>query len=144
MALPPVSTAVILAMLAIAVVCDVRSRTVPGLLTLGGIATGLLGSMFLHGSVLTSLLGAAAGFGAVVFFVWRGLLGEGDALLLAAVGAWSSWEFALTAVFWTSLVGAVMALAYLSIRRPHCGSGPREYPYVPAIAAGTLIAALIR
>ncbi len=129
-------------MLLIALVCDVRSRTIPGLLTFGGLAAGLIASPLVHGGLLTGILGAAAAFGAVALFVWRGLLGEGDALLLAAIGAWSNWQFALTAVFWTSLVGAALALGFLLVKRRRDGS--REYPYVPAIAVGTLLAAVVR
>jgi Flp pilus assembly protein protease CpaA len=45
----------------------------------------------------------------VALIVWLGLLGEGDAFLLAAIGAWIDWQFALATVFWTSLVGAALA-----------------------------------
>jgi prepilin signal peptidase PulO-like enzyme (type II secretory pathway) len=76
-------------------------------------------------------------------FVIRGVWGEADALLLATIGAWTTWQFVLTAAFWAGIAGAAIALVY-AVR---CLKGKdwrrRVYAYVPAITLGTAIAALI-
>ncbi len=109
---PVLAWGILLALLAAATVCDLRTRLVPLWLTGGGIAAGVLAAAWAGPpALLGSLAGAAVG--ALVFlpFVWRGWLGGADALLLAAVGAWQGWRVALWAAWWTALVGAALALA---------------------------------
>jgi Flp pilus assembly protein protease CpaA len=146
---------VLLAVLAAATVCDLRSRRVPAWLTGGGIAAGVLLAAWEGPPALrTSLAGALAGGLVFLPFVWRGWLGAADALLLAAVGAWQGWRVALWAAWWTALAGAALALGVWGWRAWHyraradaragtgsaAGARADPLPYVPAILAGTLLA----
>jgi Flp pilus assembly protein protease CpaA len=151
----------LLAVLAAATVCDVRSRRVPAWLTGGGVVAGvLLAAWAGPPALLGSLLGAVVGGVVFLPFVWRGWLGGADALLLAAVGAWQGWRVALLTAWWTALAGAALALAVWGWRRwrarrvprPPDAPSPRRagagaarsepFPYVPAILAGAVLALL--
>ena len=128
-------------MLIVATVWDVRRQEIPGLLTVGGVASGLLVNAAGLGNLATSITGAALGAGLLIGFVWLGGMGIGDAWLMAAIGAWSSWHFVLTAAVWASLAGGLLAIAVVVASRRHGHSWrQRAYPYVPAIALGTAIA----
>ena len=131
-------------MVVIATVCDIRRGEIPGPLTIGGVLAGVLASLVAQGSVATSLAGAALGAGLLIGFVWLGGMGAGDAWLMAAIGAWSSWHFVLSAALWASLAGGLMA-AGAAITCPRGRPWrQRVYPYVPAIAVGTAIAWFVR
>jgi prepilin peptidase CpaA len=158
----------LLALLAAATVCDVRSRRIPVSLSGGGIAAGVLVAAWAGPEPLAaSLLGLTAGGLVFLPFAWRGWLGGADALLLAAVGAWQGWRVALWAAWWTALAGALLALGVWAWRahrsrreapvpvptsgaagattagtpevRPASGRA-EPFPYVPAILAGADLA----
>lgn len=130
----PVLTVVLIA----ATVTDLHRRRVPALLTLGGTAAGLLAAA-LDGreALAASLLGLLVGGVLLLPFVWRGGFGGADALLLATIGAWQGWQFVLWTAWWMALAGGVLALVA-------AWRGRRVFPYVPAIAAGAALAALVR
>jgi Flp pilus assembly protein protease CpaA len=153
---PEVTWSVLLAVLAAATLCDLRSRRVPAWLTGGGIAAGVLVAAWAGPQALTaSLAGAAVGGLMFLPFVWRGWLGGADALLLAAVGAWQGWRVALWAAWWTAVAGALLALAVWGWRawrsRRGAAIGTRTggaaraepFPYVPAILAGAALALVL-
>jgi len=137
-----VSAFAIGAMLIVATAWDVRRREIPGLLTVGGLAAGLLTSVISGGGLATSLIGASVGAGLLIGLVLLGAMGIGDAWLMAAIGAWSDWHFVLAVAFWTSLAGGLIAAVLLITRRRDLKN--RLYPYVPAIALGTALAWLVR
>lgn len=127
-------TLVVGAMLMVATFTDLRRGEVPGWLTFGGIAAGVLvASTNGADALVVSLLGMMVGGLIVLPFVLIGAFGTTDALLLAALGAWNGPLFVLWTAWWTSLAGA--ALAIIAWRR-----GLASFPYVPAIAAGTMLA----
>jgi prepilin peptidase CpaA len=126
----PVLAAVLLA----ATVTDLRARRVPAWLTLGAIGGGTVAAALTGADALrSSVAGLVVGGALLLPFVLRGGFGAADALLLAVIGAWLGWEFALRTAWWAALVGAALALA------ARCG-GQRTFPYVPAIALGALLA----
>jgi prepilin signal peptidase PulO-like enzyme (type II secretory pathway) len=130
----PLTFLIIMSYLLAAAVVDLRHRQLPAWLTLGGVASGIL--LAALGGVERfelSLLGLLVG-GAILlpFALLRGV-GWADVILLGAVGAWNGWRFALETALWMALLGAV--LAAVAWRR-----GYRIVPYVPAIAAGALVA----
>ena len=138
-----ISAAALAVILSAATVWDLRKSEIPGLLTLGGLAAGLIMSLTNGSGLLTSLGGAAVGGGLFMGLVLIGGMGIGDAWLMAAIGAWSDWHFVLAAAFWASLAGGLIA-AGLLIARPKAESWRhRIYPYVPAITVGTLIAWMV-
>ena len=128
----PVLATVLLA----ATVTDLRTRHVPGWLTLGTIGAGAFVAALTGAEALrSSLIGLVVGGAILLPFVLRGGFGPADALLLAAIGAWLGWEFALRTAWWAALAGAALALV------ARC-RGRRIFPYVPAIAVGALLALL--
>jgi Flp pilus assembly protein protease CpaA len=129
-------TLVVGAMLLVATFTDLRRREVPGWLTFGGIAPGVLvASTNGTDSLLVSLLGMMVGGLLVLPFVLIGAFGAADALILVAIGAWMGPLFVLWTAWWMSLTGA--GLAILAWRR-----GQSAFPYVPAISLGACFANL--
>jgi prepilin peptidase CpaA len=120
--------------LAIATVTDLRRREVPLWLTFGAITVGLIAGLLdsRHGAVAT-FIGLAAGIVPPLPFVLLGGLGAGDLLLFASIGVWEGWHFVLSAIWWTAVVGALLALGVRVL-------GRRSLPYVPAILVGAILA----
>ena len=128
----PVLATVLLA----ATVTDLRTRHVPGWLTFGAVgAAAFVAALTGADALRGSLVGLVVGGAILLPFVLRGGFGAADALLLAAIGAWLGWEFALLTAWRAALVGAALALV------ARC-RGRRTFPYVPAIALGALLATL--
>ena len=121
---------------------DIEHFLLPDALTLPLIPAGLAVTYFVNpDALLDRALGAALGY-----LVFRGValayrrlrgrdgLGEGDAKLLAAAGAWLGWE----ALPWLVLVAALAALAAVALARL---SGQRwdsghAVPFGPFLAFG--------
>jgi len=129
-------TLVVGAMLLVAALTDLRTREVPGWLTFGGIASGVVVAA-INGvdALFASLLGTIVGGSIMLPFVLIGAFGAADVLLLAAIGAWKGPQFVLWTAFCTSFPGAVFATV------AWCRGYP-TFPYVPAIALGASLAAL--
>jgi prepilin peptidase CpaA len=136
----PLAVVVLLVVMAIATVTDLRERRVPLWLTVGGIAFGLFVATGVGGTwgppVQRSLLGLVVGVLILSPFVLLKGIGGGDALLLGVVGTWLGWAFVLWAAWWASLAGGVLALIALARKQ-------RTFPYVPALAIGSIAALLI-
>ena len=128
-----VTSAALLIVLVLISVIDIRTRTIPDVLSLPLVAAGIVRAMLdvQHGapsSLLTdSVIGATAGyllFAAIgaAFFRLRGEegLGLGDAKLLAAAGAWLGWQMLPLAILIASVGGLVQVAiaAYASATRP--------------------------
>lgn len=133
----PLAVIVLLGAMAVATVTDLRERRVPLWLTASGIGGGLLVAAAAGGpeghAIRHSAIGLLVGVLLLAPFVLLGGVGAGDALLLGLVGAWHGWTFTLWTAWWASLAGGALALVALARRQ-------RSLPYVPAIAAGALIA----
>jgi leader peptidase (prepilin peptidase)/N-methyltransferase len=106
--------------LAVIIVLDLRTKVIPDIVTLPGIAYVLVLAGFMESlSLGQALLGAAAG-GGVVFLiavVSRGAVGGGDIKLMAMLGAAFGWERALVVLAFSQLVAAFVALGLLIARR---------------------------
>ena len=97
---------------------DIRSFLLPDFLTLPLIGAGLLVTEALDPSTtLSHILGAAIGFLAIVTIRWaywvlrgREGIGLGDAKLMAAAGAWVSWEGLPSVLLVATLGGLAGAL----------------------------------
>jgi prepilin signal peptidase PulO-like enzyme (type II secretory pathway) len=107
---------------------------------IGGRAAGLLTSVISGGGLATSLVGASVGAGLLIGLVLLGGMGIGDAWLMAAIGAWTSWHFVLAAAMWASLAGGLFAVVALVTCPKGLGWRQPIYPYVPAIAVGATVA----
>lgn len=98
-----------------AAVIDFRTRRIPNALTLPAILVGLL-SWAVGGDwrVFFTVLGLVVLLLAVGFGLYAvGILGGGDAKLLAAVAALMGSSFTIEALLWTALFGGVVALGVL-------------------------------
>jgi prepilin peptidase CpaA len=145
---------------------DLRTRRVPNILTIPLAALGLAcaaGGV----TILTfqaACLGIALGFLLMLPGYVFGATGAGDVKLLAAAGAWLGPTHVGAAFLYTAIAGGVLALVVARRRRRlaitldgasrlittrAANVGQIEHPaannrfaYAPAIAAGTLLAAL--
>jgi len=152
----------------IAAAIDLRTRRVPNPLTAtlaaAGVAFAAAGISGL--TVGASLTGLGLGLALMLPGHLFGATGAGDVKLFAAVGALLGPVPIVVAFFYTALAGGVLALV-VAVRRQRLRqtlggtarlistaaanakaiAGPREnnrFAYAPAIAVGTLIAALAR
>jgi prepilin signal peptidase PulO-like enzyme (type II secretory pathway) len=126
------------------VVTDLKWRLIRDVVTAPALLLELLllghagGPAQLH----SSLLGMAALF--VPLFLAslprRPLVGEGDAKLMAVVGAEAGWPSALLVLFWVSVAGGVQALLAIAWARLRGEERPEYVPYGVAIAAGAALA----
>lgn len=141
-----VAAALLVAMSAI----DWDTTVLPDTLTLSLLWLGLLAAAAggLPGVDLrTSVIGAAAGYGALwaVYWVFRLATGKegmgfGDFKLLAALGAWLGWTALLPIVLGASIVGAVAGLAMKATGALREG---RFVPFGPFLAAAGLAVMLL-
>ena len=109
------------AVLAVAVVSDLRSRRIPSSLTLPACLGFLLLRLFLSGlhgedGLLSGLAGLGLGLGLMLPAYGLGVMGGGDVKLMAAVGAALGPAGVLWSFLFTSVFGGVYALAVLLLR----------------------------
>lgn len=120
---------------------DLRCYRLPDPLTLPMLLVGLLvTSRAWPASLPDHLLGAVVGYGALAIIAWlyrsargRDGIGLGDAKLLAAAGAWLSWQ-ALPAVVLTAAVLALTLTAASALWRRMPLSAVTRVPFGPYLA----------
>ncbi len=156
-----------IAVLAVAVFTDLRSRRIPNWLVLPFAVAGVMVSAWREGGhgVGQSLLGLVMGLVCFGVFAWMGGMGMGDVKLCAAIGAWVGPSQLLVALVVTGIAGGIIALGWAAacgflgelfggtgdlifgMRKRGLGPHPelllsnprtRKMPYAPAIAIGTL------
>ncbi len=103
-------------------IVDLRHRMLPNVVTLPGIALGLICSAALEPGWFDALLGALGGGGLLLgiaegYFRIRGRegLGLGDVKMLAMIGAFLGWQLAFVTLAWASLAGAATGVAMMRI-----------------------------
>ena len=136
--------------LALAAWLDFRHRKIPNAISYGSVLLGLLLSAF-EGTFSGALIGMGL-CGGLFFFFWLcRAMGGGDVKLMAGVGAFLGWPDVLDALFFTALVGGVLAILYMVWQRTPSKDDegnelPRRktpIPYGVAIAAGTLLSIVL-
>ena len=150
-----------------ATIVDIRSRRIPNVLTgsMAAVGVGLAASGLSGISVGASVAGMVIGLLLMLPGHALGATGAGDVKLMAAVGAVIGIHVIVNAFLFTALAGGVLAVA-VAVRRRRLGAtlsgttrliaspaGAREeirgaakasrFAYGPAIAIGSLVAALI-
>jgi leader peptidase (prepilin peptidase)/N-methyltransferase len=114
-------------------ITDARHYIIPDEFSVGGLVLGLGLSAF-GGvpSIVTAVLGAAAGFGLLYGVAWLGAkvfgkeaMGGGDIKMMAMVGAFVGWKGVLLTVFGGALLGTAVFLPLIALRRG------KEAPLVP-------------
>jgi leader peptidase (prepilin peptidase)/N-methyltransferase len=123
-------------------VIDHEHYWLPDRLTLTLLVTGVIAAGVLdHLAIQNAIIGAAAGFATVSLFRlvyrrWRGRdsLGDGDAILFGAGGAWVGWSGLPIVLLIASLAGLSLALAR---RMRGERLEPRDQmPFAPFLATG--------
>ncbi len=110
-AMPTVTTAAFTGMVVASGWVDLKSRRIPNLLSVGGLALALtLRALLGWEPVVDGLLGAALGFGLGLPLFLAGGLGGGDVKLLIAVGAFMGPGRFLGACLLIALLGGAFAL----------------------------------
>lgn len=133
-------------LIALAVI-DYDHQLLPDDLTFLLLWGGLFASLFnVFTDPVSSIIGALAGY-LSLWLVYHGFrlltgkegMGYGDFKLLAALGAWLGWQMLPLIILLSSLVGAVIGLIMISLKR-HKSSQPM--PFGPFIALAGWIALL--
>ena len=128
---------------------DWRTGRLPDVLTLPLLLAGLTATFLLDSSrLLDHALGAVAGYAAlrVLAMAYEALrgrrgMGEGDAKLLAACGAWVGWDGLPTVVWVAALTGIGLALAMTAVTRASL-TGTLSLPFGPCLALGAWVVRL--
>ena len=124
---------------------DLEHQILPDVLTLPGIALGLLGGALsarvpLWNSIAGALLGAAVPYLVIVAYrLLRGVegMGLGDVKLLAMIGAFLGWQGVLLTLCIGAVAGAAVGLVLIAARR---GRLDTELPFGTFLAAaGALV-----
>ena len=126
---------------------DFRQQLLPDDLVLPLLWLGLLTALGgLFASLPDAVIGAMIGYLSLwsIYHLFRLLtgkegMGHGDFKLLAALGAWTGWQYLIIIVLLSSLVGAVLGLALIIFRGRDRGI---PMPFGPFLAAAGWIALL--
>ena len=168
--MPPVSSPALAALVAgslVATIVDLRTRKIPNQLTAAMAVCGIalaatgLSAVTVWGSLIGLVIGLALMMPGHVF----GATGAGDVKLMAAIGAIVGPAMVFSAFFFTAIAGGVLAVVVAVRRRRlaatltgtrdlmagspdarqelHAAPAVRRFAYGPAIAAGSVLAALI-
>ena len=124
---------------------DIGHQLLPDDLTLFLLWCGLFVNLFsLFTDPASSIIGAIAGYLSlwIVYHLFRLLTGKegmgyGDFKLLAALGAWLGWQLIPLIIFLSSLVGAVIGIIMIALKRHHPS---QPMPFGPFIALAGWIA----
>jgi leader peptidase (prepilin peptidase)/N-methyltransferase len=127
-------------------VIDLRHRILPNVITLPGIALGLLFSIALPPGWLASLIGALVGGGLLfavseIYFRLRGIegLGMGDVKMLAMIGAFLGWQLTLVTLVLASFSGSLLGVSLIATGR---GGSKTMLPFGTFLAVGALVSAV--
>ena len=151
----------------LATVIDIRTRRIPNALTaaMAGVGLGLAATGVSGVSLVASLIGIALGLALMMPGHALGATGAGDVKLMGAVGAIVGPAMVVSAFLFSAVAGGVLAVI-VAIRRRRLGAAiagtgrllaapgdakkelqaaptTSRFAYGPAIAAGSMLAALV-
>ncbi len=123
-------------------ITDARHYIIPDEYTWGGLGMGLLLSLTGGlGGFLMASVGAATGFGLLLFVAWAGkkafgkeAMGGGDIKMMAMVGAFVGWKGVLLTIFGGALLGTLIFIPL------NLGKRDRLVPFGVFLAAAAAIA----
>lgn len=126
---------------------DLEHQILPNVITLPGLAAGLVFSLVFPPGVLDAVLGALIGGGvlwligeAYYRFAGQEGMGGGDVKMLAMVGAFLGWKLVLVTLILSSIAGSLFGLLVILSKR---GSLKQALPYGTFLALGALLASLV-
>jgi len=134
--------------LIVLVFIDFEHLLLPDIITIPFLWIGLLLSIFgIFCNPSSAIIGAAAGFLslwliAYLFKLIRGMegMGQGDFKLLAMFGAWAGWQTLPFIVFCASLLGAIIGILYLVLKKY---SWRKPIPFGPYLAIAGWVALIL-
>ncbi|MNY14519.1 Type IV leader peptidase family protein [compost metagenome] len=112
------SMVLLIGLLGVAVVSDLLRHRIPNMLVLVGLALGLIGQMYSGGvsGLGDSLLGILICFALFLPMYAFGGMAAGDVKLMAMVGSFLPFQFALWAVMFSLIAGGVCGLLIVLVR----------------------------
>jgi leader peptidase (prepilin peptidase)/N-methyltransferase len=125
---------------------DLEHQILPNVITLPGIAAGLVFSLAFPPGVLDAVLGAVVGAGvlwiiAEAYYRYSGQegMGGGDVKMLAMVGAFLGWQQVILTLVLSSMAGALIGVALMATRK----KGLRyALPFGTFLASAAMLASL--
>lgn len=121
---------------------DLDFLIIPDSITLSGILIGLLAS-FLYQGFLKSLLGALVGGGSLYLIaimataiLKREAMGMGDVKLLAMIGSFLGWQWAVFTIFTSSLLGTIAGVLLIILKKADIKG---KIPFGPYLAMGAVV-----
>jgi leader peptidase (prepilin peptidase)/N-methyltransferase len=128
-------------------VVDLRERILPNVITVPGIVLGVLFSLFGPPGWFDSLVGLLVG-GLGLLLIGEGYyrlrkeegLGMGDVKMLGMIGAFLGWKLMLLTLVLSSLVGSVVGLGMIALRK---GDLKYALPFGTFLALGALVATVV-
>jgi leader peptidase (prepilin peptidase)/N-methyltransferase len=125
---------------------DLEHHLLPNVITLPGIAIGLISSAVLPPGIVDALIGVVLGGGVLwligeAYFRYSGQegMGGGDVKMLAMIGAFLGWKLVLVTLVLSSVAGSLIGLFVILIKR---GGMKYALPYGTFLALGALVASL--
>ncbi len=126
---------------------DIGHKLLPDSITLPLLWLGiLLGFFNIYVDLESSVIGAMAGYLSLwsVYIVFKLItgkegMGHGDFKLLAMLGAWMGWKMLLVIILTSSLVGAIVGISMIALKRTERGT---QIPFGPYLAAAGFISLL--
>ncbi len=125
---------------------DLEHHLLPNVITLPGIAIGLISSAVLPPGLVDALIGAAIGGGVLwligeAYYRYSGHegMGGGDVKMLAMIGAFLGWKLVLVTLVLSSFAGSLIGVAVIALKR---GGMKYALPYGTFLALGALVASL--
>lgn len=112
-------TIFLIIVLTISVITDIRSRKIYNAVIYPALLVTFLAHFATGGwdALSHSFIGFLIGFGLLLIPYFLGGMGAGDVKLLGLIGAIQGAAFVLQAFFYTAIIGAVMALVILLVRK---------------------------
>jgi leader peptidase (prepilin peptidase)/N-methyltransferase len=142
-----ISRVVFTAMLIVLFGTDLETQRLPNVVTLPGIAIGLVSSAFLPPGLNDSVLGVMVGGGILLLIRWAwrqatGVegMGLGDVKMLAMIGAFLGWRQVIIVLFFSSLSGAIVGL-WIAVQQRH--GLQYRLPFGTFLALSAFVASLI-
>jgi leader peptidase (prepilin peptidase) / N-methyltransferase len=126
---------------------DLEHQLLPNVITLPGIAIGLISSAVLPPGIVDAIIGVLVGGGVLwligeAYFRYSGQegMGGGDVKMLAMIGAFLGWKLVLVTLVLSSVAGSLIGVLVIAVKR---GGMKYALPYGTFLALGALIASLV-
>ena len=145
---PQLATRLILVCILIALFgIDLEHQILPNVITLPGIAIGVLLSLIAPPGWKDALIGVLLGGGVLyaiagAYYLWRREegMGMGDVKMLAMIGAFLGWKAVLVTLVLSSFAGAIIGLGLMALQR---GTMKFALPFGTFLAIGAIVAMFV-